>query len=137
MDNQSSSRLKSKSTWEKFLYLLLFAICFNVAEVVLWAITIIQFVATIATGSPLRQLQVFGSSLSEYLKQVANFLTAAEDEKPFPVNAWPAPTKQDMEEPVIITPAPAADDQGEIKKVAPKKKEAPKKNADEDKDPES
>jgi|GEM_PF-2132791 len=144
MDNKSSSPFKSKSTWEKLLYLLLYAICFNVAEIVMWAITIIQFITTILTGSPLRQLQVFGSSLSEYLKQVADYLTAAKDEKPFPINAWPTSAKQDMEEEVvIITPAPAADDQVEVKKVAPKKKAvpeqkaAPKKKAETDKDPES
>lgn len=145
MDNQTSPNLKSKSTWEKFLYLLLFAICFNVAEIVLWTITIIQFVSSLLRGAPLQQLRVFGSSLSTYLSQVADFLTFASDKKPFPIAPWPAPTLQEMEEVVIITPAPektdaAADDHGDVinvppkKKAAPKKKVAPKKKAETKKD---
>ncbi|MEH6402849.1 MAG: DUF4389 domain-containing protein [Sneathiella sp.] len=134
MDNQTNPNLKSKTTWEKFLYLLLFAICFNVAEIVLWAITIIQFVSSLLRGEPLQQLQVFGSSLATYLSQVANFLTFASDKKPFPLNPWPMETKQDIEDVIIITPAPdksttAPAEQNEIKKVAAKKKAAPKKKA--------
>ncbi len=106
MATRTEENLKSKSTWTRFLYILLYAICFNVAEIVLAAIAVIQFFASLFTGAPFHQLRTFGTALSEYLKQLADFLTYASDEKPFPVGDWPAEREIDREDDdtIIITP---------------------------------
>lgn len=107
MEKHTEENLKSKSTWNRLLFIILFAICFNIAEIVLATIAIIQFLSSLITGNPLRQLQNFGTSLSSYLKQVSDFLTYASDEKPFPIGEWPEERKDDInkDEDIIITPA--------------------------------
>ena len=105
MEKRTEENLKSKTTWNRFLYIILFAICFNVAEIVLAAIAIVQFASNLITGRPLRSLQEFGTSLSVYLKQIADFLTYASDDKPFPMDQWPQERKIDPDqEDIIITP---------------------------------
>ena len=111
MDDKTEDNLKSKSTWSRLLYIILYAICFNVAEIVLAAIAIIQFFSSLITGTPLHQLRTFGTALSEYIKQLVEFLTYASHDKPFPVGEWPkekALAKEDEDEDgtVIITPTP-------------------------------
>ncbi len=110
MDTQTEQNLKSKSTWGRLLYIILYAICFNVAEIVLAAIAIVQFFSSLFTGKPLKQLQSFGTALSDYLRQVADFLTYASDEKPFPIGPWPAERhidedEKDNDDTIIISPA--------------------------------
>ncbi len=106
MSSKTEENIKSKPTWTRLLFIILYAICFNVAEIVLATIAIVQFVSSLITGEPLPQLQKFGTALSTYLKQLSDFLTYAKNEKPFPIGSWPeerdVDTKKD--EDVIITP---------------------------------
>jgi hypothetical protein len=66
-----------------------FAIAFNVAEVVLWAITAVQFLFKLFTGVANQQLRGFGQSLGTFMYDVILFLTFRSDEKPFPFAPWP------------------------------------------------
>lgn len=105
MEKRTEKNLKSKTTWNRLLYIILFAICFNVAEIVLAAVAIVQFASNLITGYPLRSLQEFGTSLSVYLKQIADYLTYASDNKPFPMDQWPQERKIDPEQDdIIVTP---------------------------------
>ncbi len=104
MEKQTKENLKSKPTWNRFLFIILYAICFNVAEIVLAAIAVIQFASSLITGYPLRPLQEFGTSLSVYLKQIADFLTFASDDKPFPMDQWPQERPIKNDDDVIVTP---------------------------------
>ena len=115
MTNDVKANVKSKSTWTRLLFIILFAITYRVASVVLFAITIIQFIKALITGSPFPQLQSFGGSLAEYNKQIVEFLSFQSDDKPFPIGAWP-------EQPEASTPK--ADD---VIIVAEPVKEAPEK----------
>ncbi|MEP3247573.1 MAG: DUF4389 domain-containing protein [Sneathiella sp.] len=110
METQTEQNLKSKSTWGRLLYIILYAICFNVAEIVLAAIAIVQFFSSLITGAPLKQLRSFGTALSDYLRQLADFLTYASDAKPFPVGPWPTErhideANEDGDDTIIISPA--------------------------------
>jgi len=78
-----------RHTWERLVYTLLFAIAFNVAEVVLWAITAVQFLFKLFTGVANQQLRGFGQSLGTFMYDVILFLTFRSDEKPFPFAPWP------------------------------------------------
>ena len=78
-----------RHTWRRLVYTLLFVIAFNVAEVVLWAITAIQFLFKLLTGEPNQQLRGFGQSLGTFVYDVILFLTFQSDEKPFPFAPWP------------------------------------------------
>ena len=72
------------------LFMLLFAVIWGVAEMVLGAVAIIQLVLLLVSKQANAQLLKFGRSLSEYLYQIARFQTFASEEKPFPFSDWPA-----------------------------------------------
>jgi hypothetical protein len=76
--------------WKRGLYMLVFALIYNVAEFVLLAIAVFQFVARLITGRTNPRLQVFGGSLSVFVYQIWRFLTFNTDRLPFPLNPWPA-----------------------------------------------
>lgn len=80
--------LQSKSIWMRFLYMILFAIFYGVAELVLAVIVIFQFLVSF-TGKTNDNLRDFGQSLAQYLYDVVRFLTYNTDDLPFPFADWP------------------------------------------------
>jgi Domain of unknown function (DUF4389) len=77
-----------RRVWVRGFYMLVLAILWHVAEVVLFGVAILQFVFALA-GGPNERLQVFGVGLARYLRQAASYLTFASDELPFPFSDWP------------------------------------------------
>lgn len=84
-----SENLRSANNWVRLLYIVLFWIIFNAAEVVIAVVTLIQFLSTIFTGEPNPRLKEFGSGLSKYMRQLVDFFTYHSDERPFPFSPWP------------------------------------------------
>ena len=106
MTDDVKKHVKSTTTWTRLMYLILYAIIFRVASIVLFAITIIQFIKALLTGTPFAELQSFGGALAEYNKQLVAYLSYQSDEKPFPVGPWPPQTptasKSETSDDVII-----------------------------------
>lgn len=94
--------LGDKGTWMRLVYMILFAVIFNVAEVVTWAVVLIQFLFKLFSGSANERLQVFGGRLAAYLREIVAFLTFHSEHKPYPFAPWPG------EGTVAPAPAPAA-----------------------------
>ncbi|PHQ71352.1 MAG: hypothetical protein COB93_03400 [Sneathiella sp.] len=130
MTDNVKDNVKSKSTWTRLLFIILYAITYRVASAVLFAITIIQFIKALITGEPFAQLQAFGGSLAEYNKEVVAYLSYQSDKKPFPVGPWPpqTPPAAKAADEVIIVAEPVEKE--------PKKPRAPraKKPSKDDKD---
>ena len=83
------AHLKSRGTWLRFAYMVLFAFVFYVSKFVLLTIAILQIIAALFTGEPNERLTRFGGSLSQFIYQIALFLTYSSDEMPFPFADWP------------------------------------------------
>jgi len=89
--------------WRRGLYMLICAFLYNIAEVVVVAVAVLQFLMKLFTGEENRQLKIFGKGLSLFFYQTMQFLTFNSEEKPFPFNPWPnvdagpelAPPKRD------------------------------------------
>lgn len=81
--------VRSKSTWLRFLYMLILAACFAVAQGVAIAVVLFQFFHVLLTSERNYNLLRFGSSLSDYLFQIARYVTYNADARPFPFDAWP------------------------------------------------
>ncbi len=81
--------LKSRSTWMRLLYMVIFTVFLSVAEFVLAAVVVFQFLMRLITGEINKQLQEFGLSLSRYCYQIFRFLTFNSEEHPFPFADWP------------------------------------------------
>ena len=74
---------------ERLIYMLLFIICYNIAEIVVMAVVIFQFLHLLILRERNENLLRFGAELSRYIYRVWQFLSFNSDEKPFPVGDWP------------------------------------------------
>ncbi len=68
--------------------MLLFVLIYNLAEFVIAAVVIFQFVSRVITGQGNERLVGLGRRLSHYVYQILLFLTYNTDEKPFPFSDW-------------------------------------------------
>jgi len=92
--DEAREYIKRTSTWLRGLYIILFAVLFYLAEVVIAAVVLFQFLHTLLTGKPNPRLLTFGLSLSTYAYQILAYLSYNSDERPYPFAGWPrgAPT---------------------------------------------
>lgn len=89
MTEEVKTNLKSKSVWLRGLFMLLFAVLYGVAELVLAVVAVFQFGAALITGKPNDNAVRFGNSLGQYIFQIAQFVTFNSEVKPFPFSSWP------------------------------------------------
>ena len=66
-------------------------VLFSLAEFVLVALVVFQFVSTLIAGRRNAQLLQFGNQLSTWLYRVLQFVTFTTDRRPWPFDAWPTP----------------------------------------------
>lgn len=81
-----------KNQLKRLVFIVLFAVIFNVGEVVISVIVVIQFGAMVAVGRPVARLLPLSRSLAIYVRQILHFLTYLTDEAPYPFAPWPAHT---------------------------------------------
>jgi hypothetical protein len=89
MSTSVKSNITRRGTWLRALYMMLFAVIYNVAEIVLAAVIVLQFLLVLLLGESNRRLLAFGKGLSTYVYQIFLFLTYNSEEMPFPFNPWP------------------------------------------------
>lgn len=89
MNENSEAPINKHNIWMRGLFMLLMALALHVSGTVLFIISLIQFVIMLLNDTPNERLVKFGRSLARYFQQIANFLTFATEEMPFPFNDWP------------------------------------------------
>ena len=82
------------STWVRGLNILLFAVLYGIAEIVLVAVVLFQFGAMLICGRKNAQVGVFGAQLSRYMYQVLKYVTFTQDRRPYPFSSWPGGGRQ-------------------------------------------
>jgi hypothetical protein len=92
MNPELKQRLTASATWLRGLFIILFAVIYGIAEVLLTAVVVFQFFATLFTGETNARLRAFGLSLAAFIYQIVSFVTFNSDEKPFPFGPWPEST---------------------------------------------
>jgi len=94
MEQTLKENLSKDSTWMRALYMILFAILYSVAEIVITVVVVFQFFAVLITGKNNSRLLKLGQSLSTWVYQVMLYLTFNSEYQPYPFGAWPrgAPT---------------------------------------------
>ena len=90
-NEEVKQNLKSRSTWVRLAFMLLFALIFYISMFVLYAVAVIQFLAKLLTGEANERLLRFGEGLSRFIYQTGQFLTFNTEEMPFPFSDWPSP----------------------------------------------
>ena len=82
--------VKSRSTWLRLLFMILFVVLYGLSRVVAAAVMVVQFLHVLFTGETNEQLKTFGHSLALYSYQVVEFRTFNSETKPYPLDAtWP------------------------------------------------
>ena len=87
--SEFKQNVSSRPTWTRGLFILLFALIYSVAEVVVTAVVAFQFCYTLVTGRSNQQLRDFGQGLSTFIYQIMLFLTYNSEDKPYPYGPWP------------------------------------------------
>ena len=97
MSEEFKANIKSKSIWLRGFFMLLFAVFYGVAEVVLVVVALFQFGCALFAGKPNDNATGFGNSVGQYIFQITQFVTFNTEQKPFPFSAWPEPKPSDRE----------------------------------------
>ena len=89
MTENVKDNIKKPSTWKRGLYMLLFSFLSRIAEVVLFAVVVLQFLLKLLTDDTNERLAKLGQGISTYLYQVFQYLSFNSDYQPYPFGAWP------------------------------------------------
>jgi Domain of unknown function (DUF4389) len=84
-----ADRPLADNIWMHGLALLLVMLCVGLAQSVLYAVAVVQFIWMLVTRARNGFLVDFGRSLGLWLAEAAWFLSGDTDEKPFPWKGWP------------------------------------------------
>ncbi len=89
MNDDIKQNLQESSIWIRGLYMLLFALFYSVAEMVLFAVVVFQFLFKLFTGETNERLLDLGQSLATYIYQILQFLNFNTETHPYPFGEWP------------------------------------------------
>jgi hypothetical protein len=78
-----------RSIWLRALLMILMAIAFHLASMLLGVLAVVQFIFALVSDEPNARLCTFGRSLGQYLRQMAEFVSFATEDAPFPFSDWP------------------------------------------------
>jgi len=78
----------SRPTWTRGLYMLLFAVIYGLAEIIITVVVVFQFLYVLITGKTIPNLLLFGQGLSTFVYDIMLYLTYNTEEKPFPFGPW-------------------------------------------------
>jgi hypothetical protein len=85
MDDHDDGFVRRDGMGARFLYMLVFLFLFAIAETILWAMTLGQFLWMLFNqGRPNDNIAEFGARLGVWMKRVAMYQSGTTDEKPFP-----------------------------------------------------
>src|SRR5690554_35120 len=88
--NRFTDNLTDPDFWLRLVYTLLFALAWQVVELLLAVILVLQIGFRLFSGRANPELAGFGNSLSQYAWQMGRYVTGASEVKPWPFLEWPA-----------------------------------------------
>ncbi len=90
MRDETKANLTHKSTWIRLIHMIVLVIAFNIAELVIGAVVVFQFLSKLLTGDANEHMKVFGAQIGLYICCIVRFLTFETEDKPFPFQPWAA-----------------------------------------------
>lgn len=95
MAEPSMQSLTNRKTWQRALYMLLFAVILSLTRIILVGVILLQLIIVLFSGQANDRLLKLGQSLSTFVYQVLQFLTFNSEDHPYPFGPWPkgAPRK--------------------------------------------
>lgn len=89
MTDPQTPTLPKRKLWLRGLLMILMAMAFYLTTMLLGALAVVQFVLALVSDAPNARLCAFGQGLGRYLRQIADFVSFATEEAPFPFSDWP------------------------------------------------
>lgn len=89
MDPTIKENVTQQSTWMRLVYMVLFAVIFNIAEFVITVVVLVQFLIKLFTGRVNDNLSALGHKLASYVYEIIAYLTFHTDDMPYPFGPWP------------------------------------------------
>ena len=90
MNEHIESTKTERSIWLRGLLMILMGLAYQFGGTVLFLLAIIQFVLVLLNNEPDPRLTAFGRSLGRYQSQIADFVSFATVDAPFPFADWPS-----------------------------------------------
>ena len=91
-----SDHIKHRGTWMRGLNMVLFAVFYSIAEIVMAAVVIFQFLITLVSGRRNERLLALGAALARYVYEIIRYLTYNTERRPYPFSPWPDAEPPDM-----------------------------------------
>ncbi|MGG7643660.1 DUF4389 domain-containing protein [Rhodovulum sp. YNF3179] len=85
---EDGEALARDGIWMRGLWMLVLVFLFGLAEAVLFAATVVQFLWILVKRERNRMIADFGAGLANWLAITARYQTGQSDRKPFPWTAW-------------------------------------------------
>lgn len=98
IDDSVKHNVKSRNTWLRFFYMLVFALIMALAEFVLAAVVIVQFFTVLLSGERNEKLLGFGADLSLFVYDIWRYLSFITEEQPFPFGEWRSSASESVAE---------------------------------------
>jgi hypothetical protein len=81
---------RPRNIWMRGLLMVVMALAFHLASMLLGLLAVVQFVLVLVTEKPNERLSAFAQGLGQYLRQISEFVGFSTEELPFPFSDWPA-----------------------------------------------
>lgn len=89
MNEPRTAQFAVPAFWKRTLYMVLFAIAYSLAELVLGVVVLVQFFTVGFTGRANEPLLRLSNNLALYVRQIYRFLAYNDETMPFPMGEWP------------------------------------------------
>lgn len=90
MSDELKENIKNTNVWVRLVFMVIFAMLYWVAEIVLAMVVAFQFLCVLFTGKKNAKVLELGAQLSTYAYQIFRFLTYNSEVQPFPMSDWPS-----------------------------------------------
>lgn len=90
MNENPAAATPKRNIWMRGLLMILMALAYQLASTLLACVAIIQFVLALVSDAPNSRLAALGRSLGRYQSLIADFVSFATEEPPFPFTDWPS-----------------------------------------------
>lgn len=89
MSNEPDGDAGRRSIWMRGLLMLLFAVFYGIAKILVVVVAVFQFFCVLITGECNARVLDLGRAVSLYMYQVLRFQVFETERLPFPFDAWP------------------------------------------------
>ena len=89
MEKKFKDHVSQRGTWVRLFYMAVFVVIFNIAELAIAVVVVVQFLLKLATGEVHERLRTLGGTLGAYVHQIIAFLTYHGEDMPYPFGDWP------------------------------------------------